>query len=140
MLDSRKVFFKTSSSKIRPEIAQTLRTVSSHLSRNSSEWDSIEISGHADVRGPKEYNDRLSMRRALSVKKALLSEGLDLQRISVEAYGYSRPAVDGNDWKAWKQNRRVELTFRNVSQPAALEALLAPLNPESSRMTGTERN
>ena len=139
-LDSRKVFFKTSSSKIRPEIARTLQQVSMHLAKNAADWDALEISGHADIRGPKEYNDRLSMRRALSVKKALVSEGIDLQRVSVEAFGYAKPAVDGNDWKAWKQNRRVELTFRNVSHPAALEALLAPLGTDPARTNGTERN
>ncbi len=130
VLDSRKVFFKTSSSKIKPEFARALAAVSSHLSKNPSDWDSLEIAGHADIRGPKEYNDRLSMRRAISVKKELLVEGIDQQRVSVEAFGFSKPADPANHSTAWKKNRRVELTFRNVANPNALEELLAPLSPE----------
>ncbi len=129
VLDSKKVFFKTSSSKIRPEIRKTLSEVADYLAQNSSQWATIEIAGHADVRGPKEYNDRLSMRRAKSVQAELLGKSIAPERVSIEAFGYSRPVDPANTPQAWKQNRRVELTFRNVAEPESLEELLAPLNP-----------
>lgn len=133
VLDSKKVFFKTSSAKIRPEIAQALAKVSGHLAKNPGDWDSIEVAGHADSRGPKEYNDRLSMRRALSVKKELLADSIDQQRVSVEAFGYTKPVDSTNSSSAWKKNRRVELTFRNVANASTLEELLSPLSPEPTK-------
>jgi outer membrane protein OmpA-like peptidoglycan-associated protein len=133
VLDSKKVFFRTSSDKIKPEIQSALARVSGHLAKNPNDWDAIEITGHADNRGPKDYNDRLSLRRANAVQKELLSAGFDPQRVNVEAFGFSKPADPSNGPKAWAQNRRVELTFRNVANAAALEELLAPLNLGNSK-------
>ncbi|MBU6376305.1 MAG: OmpA family protein [Bdellovibrionales bacterium] len=132
VLDNKKVFFKTSSSKIKPEIQAALAKVANHLAKNANDWDSIEISGHADIRGSKEYNDRLSLQRAINVQKELTYSGFDQRRVSVEAFGFSKPADPSDGPNAWAQNRRVELTFRNVANATALEELLAPLNPAYS--------
>lgn len=133
VLDTKKVFFKTSSAKIRPEIIQTLSALSGHLATNPNHWESVEIVGHADVRGPKEYNDQLSLRRAQSVRKALAFPGFEEQKISVQGRGFSEPVDAENHSKAWAKNRRVELTFKNVVNPAKFEALLAPLYPEPTK-------
>lgn len=133
VLDTKKVFFKTSSSKIRPEMIQALTSISNHLKKNQKTWENIEIIGHADIRGPKEYNDRLSMRRASSVKKALTFPGITNDRVTVQGRGFSEPVDPENHSKAWAKNRRVEITFRNVLNPTEFEALLAPLSPEPTR-------
>jgi outer membrane protein OmpA-like peptidoglycan-associated protein len=131
VLDSRKVFFKTNSARLKPEVLQTLHQVSRHLAENQENWSFIEIAGHADLRGPKDYNDRLSRRRAEAVERAMATaDSLDKSRIQLASYGYSRPADPRTTRNAFARNRRVELTFRDVAHPEQLEALLAALSPE----------
>jgi len=131
VIDARKIFFKTDSSKIRPEMKQALSEISKYLAEANTNWENIEISGHADTRGPEHYNVALSQRRANSVKKALITAGIDENRVRLEAFGYSKPVDSANTPSAWKKNRRVELTFKNVLNPEKLEQLLEPMELET---------
>ena len=131
VLDEQNVYFRTSSTAIKPVVAQTLRDVASLLSTNPDAWDSIELDGHADIRGAKKMNEVLSRKRALSVRDLLVNQGsLDNGKILIQAYGYSRPADPANNRLAWARNRRVEMTFKNVKDPDALIKRLAPLTSE----------
>ncbi len=47
----------------------------------------IEIKGFTDKIGTKEYNDKLALRRAKSVKQYLISNGIDEKKIKIEAKG-----------------------------------------------------
>ena len=72
----------------------------------------VEIVGHTDSRGSDEYNQRLSERRAQSVRTYLESKGISANRLSASGRGESSP-VASNDTDAGRaQNRRVELTAR----------------------------
>ncbi|MFQ5851640.1 MAG: OmpA family protein [Candidatus Binatia bacterium] len=74
----------------------------------------VEIEGHADFIGSEEYNIRLGLRRAETVKKELQRLGIEPQRISVTSLGESKPVIDREtDW-ARAVNRRA--AFR-VSSP-----------------------
>jgi peptidoglycan-associated lipoprotein len=55
----------------------------------------IQIEGHADERGTREYNISLSARRATNAK-----------RVSSIAYGKERPAQLCDAEECWSQNRR----------------------------------
>ncbi|MDX1738162.1 MAG: peptidoglycan-associated lipoprotein Pal [Alphaproteobacteria bacterium] len=66
----------------------------------------IQVEGHCDERGTREYNLALGERRANSVKEYLMSLGVNGDRISTISYGKERPAVDGSNDEAWAQNRR----------------------------------
>ena len=70
----------------------------------------IEVGGHTDSTGPEEYNRLLSMRRAESVKNALVQQGIDPARIRTYGYGESRP-ISSDPAK----NRRVEITIIPVA-------------------------
>ena len=50
----------------------------------------LVIVGHADVRGPKSYNVKLSQRRAELVKDYLVSEGISADKIQARAEGKSQ--------------------------------------------------
>lgn len=67
---------------------------------------SVQIEGHADERGTREYNISLSARRATSVRTFLMSQGVDAKRISTIAYGKERPATTCDAEECWSQNRR----------------------------------
>lgn len=67
----------------------------------------IALHGHADLRGSKETNDRLSLERASGVQHWLAKQGIGGDRMSFEGFGSSRLAdAAGGDSDA---NRRVEI-------------------------------
>ncbi|MBU0724994.1 MAG: OmpA family protein [Alphaproteobacteria bacterium] len=72
----------------------------------------LQLVGHADRSGPATYNQRLSLRRAESVKGALVQEGLGQNQIGVEARGESDPLVATADGVREPQNRRVEIILQ----------------------------
>ena len=69
----------------------------------------IRLRGHADERGPDDYNLELSRKRAEKVKRYLVRQGVDAGRLEVEAVGEAEP-LGGSLAK----NRRVE--FKIVSK------------------------
>lgn len=66
----------------------------------------INIEGHCDERGTREYNLALGERRANSVRDYLIALGIDAGRIRSVSYGEERPAVVGSGEDVWAQNRR----------------------------------
>jgi outer membrane protein OmpA-like peptidoglycan-associated protein len=69
----------------------------------------IRISGHTDSTGSADYNQKLSERRAESVKNALVGLGIQPQRISTIGYGFTKPIADNKTEAGRLMNRRVEL-------------------------------
>ncbi len=71
----------------------------------------VEIGGHTDQRGSDEYNLKLSQDRANSVKKYLVSKGIEEGRITAVGYGESKPIAIGsdNDDHIVSRNRRTEV-------------------------------
>lgn len=67
---------------------------------------SIEIHGHTDAAGSHGSNMRLGAERALSVKRALVSGGVDRDLIELFSHGPDRPCR-GSGSSA--ENRRVEI-------------------------------
>lgn len=69
----------------------------------------VMIEGFTDSTGSNDHNQRLSDRRAGSVRTALMGMGMSSERITWRGYGESHP-VAGNDTAAGRQlNRRVEV-------------------------------
>ena len=68
----------------------------------------IQIEGHCDERGTQEYNMVLGEKRALAVRDHLIKLGASGDRLVTISYGKERPAADGHNEEAWKQNRRSE--------------------------------
>ncbi len=66
----------------------------------------IQIEGHADERGTREYNISLSARRATVVRAYLIAQGIEKARISTIAYGKERPVKLCDAEECWSQNRR----------------------------------
>ncbi len=68
-----------------------------------------EIDGHTDGIGSVPYNQRLSERRAQSVKTYLVSHGIAAHRLTTRGFGKSRPIADNATPEGRELNRRVEL-------------------------------
>ncbi len=71
----------------------------------------IVLAGHADRAGPGWYNDGLSKRRALAVKRALIAAGVDADAITVKSFGERRPRIMTADGLRERRNRRVEIVI-----------------------------
>lgn len=69
----------------------------------------ISVTGHADRSGAEDYNMALSLRRADTVREALIAGGVPADRITVAGRGEEEPAVPTEDGVAAQQNRRVEI-------------------------------
>jgi len=78
----------------------------------------VVLEGHADSIGTEAYNLILSRRRAETVARELVGQGVRRERVTVEAYGKSRPVApnqnrDGTDNPSGREkNRRVEAVIR----------------------------
>ena len=65
--------------------------------------------GHADSIGSDAYNQRLSVRRAESVKAYLVSKGIEANRVYTEGKGEKQPVADNKTAQGRAQNRRTEI-------------------------------
>ncbi len=70
---------------------------------------SVRLSGYADRVDTLAFNQRLSERRASTVKNALVGKGIAANRISTVGYGETHNAVPTKDGVAEQLNRRVEI-------------------------------
>ncbi len=72
----------------------------------------ITATGHTDTSGPEAYNMALSLRRANSVKDALVRDGVPATAISVIGRGEAGLLVQTPDGVREPQNRRVEIVIQ----------------------------
>jgi peptidoglycan-associated lipoprotein len=70
----------------------------------------LVISGHADSRGAKLYNQHLSEQRAQHVADILLAAGVSPAQLRVGGMGDSVPMINP---KHWQENRRVEFVYQD---------------------------
>lgn len=72
----------------------------------SDESVKVILEGHCDERGTREYNIALGEKRANSVKKYLIDNGINESRLKVVSYGKERPAFFGSSEEVLSKNRR----------------------------------
>lgn len=72
----------------------------------------LDIQGHTDSKGSRDYNVNLSRQRAASVMNYLVGQGIDRSRLSSEGYGPDKP-IDTNDTEEGRaKNRRVDFVIK----------------------------
>jgi len=76
----------------------------------------ILIEGHTDSVGNKEYNQKLSEKRAQSVRKFLAQQGMEKQKLIARGYGEGYPVANNNTPVGRQENRRVEVVILNPGQ------------------------
>ena len=69
----------------------------------------VEVQGHTDATGPKEFNYRLGEERAEAVRRYLNEHGVALNRIGTISYGPDAPVAPNNNREGRQANRRVLL-------------------------------
>jgi len=102
--------FDTNKSDIKPMYDAELKAVADFLKEFPKAKG--EISGHTDNVGGKAINEKLSQRRAESVKDYIVEKfGIAAGRITAKGYGYAKPLADNKTKEGKAKNRRIEANF-----------------------------
>lgn len=107
---ARIVYFDYDSYVIKPEFQSLIEAHARFLKANTGRR--VNIEGHTDERGGREYNLALGQRRSEAVRRALGLLGVPDTQVEAVSFGKEKPAVPGSDEAAWAKNRRAELVYR----------------------------
>lgn len=99
------IYFDTNSAKLNSEAKNILGEKVLAEAKNSK-TKRVVIEAHCDERGSESYNQKLSEKRAKSVKKYLVKNGVANVKIKTIGYGESKPVALGHDEDSWSKNRR----------------------------------
>jgi outer membrane protein OmpA-like peptidoglycan-associated protein len=102
-------YFEFNSVIIKPDSEKTLRKVAKNLKSNAKYF--IEVDGHTDSKGSEDYNQKLSERRAGSVMRFLVRNGVNPRRIRAKGFGELNPIDDNETEEGRSRNRRVEIKY-----------------------------
>ncbi len=105
----KSIFFDFDKYNIRPDQAPRIDFNLELLKEFKENY--IVLDGHADERGTREYNIALAERRAGTVKKFLVQNGFDPDKITINAYGEDYPVKKGHNESSWWYNRRVDISI-----------------------------
>jgi outer membrane protein OmpA-like peptidoglycan-associated protein len=107
------VLFDTGKTTLNEGAAPTLDRVSSFM--NQYPDTRLIVEGYTDNQGRDSTNQDLSQRRALAVSDALVSRGVQRDRIEVVGRGPMLPVASNDTAAGRQQNRRVEMVFSDAS-------------------------
>ena len=107
------VLFDTGSATLKPGAREKLARVAGILASHPDL--KIEIEGHTDSVGTDDYNQRLSERRAESVRAYLIQQKIAPTAVDAEGFGESQPVASNATPTGRQQNRRVELVVSGES-------------------------
>ena len=107
--DLNKFLFSTDSSKLNSDNKITLEMVKELLGKYPK--TSITIEGHASSDGSSNYNQKLSVQRAIIIKEYLISKSIDAKRLNIKGYGESQLIGDNNTVKGRADSRRANLNI-----------------------------
>ena len=107
-------FFDFDKATLKPEGKRKLTELASRL--NSMNIEVVLAVGHTDPIGSSRYNQKLSMRRAQSVKEFLQTQSIEPARIYTDGKGELEPLANNKTRDGRAQNRRVEAEVVGVRQ------------------------
>ena len=100
------VLFDNDKSVIKPEYYNEVEEVAAFMSKYSN--TNAVIEGHTDSNASDSYNEKLSQRRADSVKNMMVGRfGISAERLTAVGYGESRPRATNATAEGRQLNRRV---------------------------------
>ena len=109
------VLFDFDKSVVKPEGKSKLDDLSAKV--RGVNLEVVIAIGHADSIGSDAYNQKLSVRRAESVKAYLVSKGIEPNRIYTEGKGEKQPVADNKTREGRAKNRRVEIEVIGTRRP-----------------------
>ena len=107
-LNYKVLYFEYNSSSIDERSRIIATRHAQHLSQTGGAR--VNLEGHADERGTRDYNLALGERRAQTVSQLLSTAGAN-SNIETISYGEERPVDGAHTDSAWQSNRRVEIKY-----------------------------
>jgi outer membrane protein OmpA-like peptidoglycan-associated protein len=104
------LYFERDSDTLTKESKAAFEAVFTEIARRQA--SEIVVTGHTDMTGALDYNDKLSLERAKAVRKLFLARGLPEDSVLTAGRGKREPLVKTADNVAEARNRRVEITVR----------------------------
>ena len=103
------ILFRTDSNNIEYHYESQLDEIAQTLSSNTG--IKINLSGFADRRGDRDYNQKLSEKRVRQVRTYLINKGVNSRQIQAVAFGESRPLAEQESPENNFFDRRVLMQF-----------------------------
>jgi len=103
------VFFNFNKSDLTGDARAIIKTAAGEAAKENT--TKLTVTGHTDTVGSDAYNMRLSMRRAVSVEKELVVDGVPEGEIAIFAKGKRDLLVPTADGVKEPQNRRVQIVL-----------------------------
>jgi outer membrane protein OmpA-like peptidoglycan-associated protein len=108
----KNIFFETNSWLLKPESQTQLDEMAQFMKNNPGVV--MEVVGHTDNIGTKEYNLELSEKRAAAVVFELLQRKIEPYRLKGKGAGFTSPVGDNNTEAGRSANRRTEFRVNSV--------------------------
>jgi outer membrane protein OmpA-like peptidoglycan-associated protein len=105
-IDAAQTHFDYDSAELDPNAQTTVTALADCFVEGPLAERNLVVTGHADPRGPDDYNRELGMSRAEAVAEVLRSEGIAVTRIDVESHGEAEAHADPAEWP---DDRRVDI-------------------------------
>ena len=109
LLQQRKITFERRSTELTTDSKSVVEDIAKILNEYST--FNLEVAGHTDSRGNDDLNKKISQDRANSVKKLLVSFGVNENRINAVGYGEEFPIAKDDENGLSEINRRVEFNI-----------------------------
>ncbi|MBS3804470.1 MAG: OmpA family protein [Oleiphilaceae bacterium] len=103
------VLFDLNQAELKPAGEQTIERLAEFMSEYENRR--VRVEGYTDSTGDESYNQRLSERRAESVRDALVARGISRDRIETKGFGEEFPVASNDTPAGRQQNRRVEIVI-----------------------------
>jgi len=109
-LSKEAVHFDFDKYNIRPDQMPIVKEVANILKDMKGNY-TVRIEGNCDEWGSDEYNYALGLKRAKTVKSALIDLGVDADKLTIISYGKSNPVCTAHNKECWAKNRRDNFTL-----------------------------
>ena len=103
--------FANHSAKLTALARARLSDFATHIRTSDVTPVSIGIVGHTDSNGTVAHNQKLSIKRAVSIANFLVDQGLNKELIRISGKGESQPVASNKTPMGRAANRRVEITI-----------------------------
>ncbi|MCI2235642.1 MAG: OmpA family protein [Helicobacter sp.] len=100
------VEFPSDSAVVDPAYYPEIQDFAKYMEQNPEK--TAVINGHTDSTGSAAYNQKLSEKRAVSVKNEIVKQGISSERLEAKGYGEEKPIASNKTREGRQKNRRVE--------------------------------
>lgn len=132
------IYFDYNKADIRAESLPSIAKIAKLMNLDKYKSLRVGVEGHTDHTASREYNQKLSERRAAAVKDALVAAGVDATRLETAGFGEDRPISPNTTPEQRANNRRIEFKVLagNLDPDPAIDKLGAlPVANEPSTTT-----